>query len=484
VTKRHDNRGLRKVCDCPRRRWLKCLHPWHVNVAVPGGLHLRKSVDKIAGKPVAKKEDAQALLEKLRTDLREGKQVLVKRNGRVDLAAPTAPVRDMLTLAQLLDDYIARHVTIAPRGDNSIANAECHRRVITRTEVELPTGERRAFGEWLVRDITPDAIDKFKAARTAPAKVAAKDADGRQRARVVGGLVGANRNLSFLRAAFNWGLKKRILDFLAESPFRYKGQVAVSLHREADRRRRRRLEGDEAERLLAACDPPRRNPKTKEVMKEQPLARLRPIVEAAIETGCRRGELLSLQWSQVKGLDGERPYIYLPAGKTKTKTDRVVPVSSRLKAILEMRRQDPAGEDFPPTAYVFGNAIGQRTKSITTAWKLACRRAGLIDFHFHDLRREAGSRWIEGGMVLHEVRDFLGHARVSQTDTYLGTNADRLHEALKRFERHQSGEAAAGAARNAVAIEVAAAASETGGQSTEPKDDREDRSEKSRSVVN
>ena len=41
--------------------------------------------------------------------------------------------------------------------------------------------------------------------------------------------------------------------------------------------------------------------------------------------------------------------------------------------------------------------------------------------------------------MLHEVRDFLGHTRVSQTDTYLGTNADRLHEALKRFEAHRNG---------------------------------------------
>ena len=114
---------------------------------------------------------------------------------------------------------------------------------------------------------------------------------------------------------------------------------------------------------------------------------------------------------------GARPHRYLPAAKTKTKRDRVVPVSTRLMAILEMRRKDPAGEDLPPDAYVFGNALGQRTASIKTAWTLACKRAGLVDFHFHDLRREAGSRWIEGGMVLHEVRDFLGHTRVSQTDT-------------------------------------------------------------------
>ena len=240
----------------------------------------------------------------------------------------------------------------------------------------------------------------------------------RRTVRRLGGVVGANRHLSFLRAAFNWGITKRTLDFLEENPFRYKGTTAVKLHNESDRRRRRRLEGDEANRLLAACDPPRINPKTKELMTDQPAPRLRPIVEAAIETGCPLGELLSLQWGQVKDLDGARPHLYLPAAKTKTKRDRVVPISSRLKAILEMRRQDPAGKDMPPEAYVFGNALGQRTQSIKTAWRLACRRAGLVNFRFHDLRREAGSRCIEGGMVLHEVRDFLGHTKVSQTDTH------------------------------------------------------------------
>jgi integrase len=413
--KRHDNHGLRKVCGCARRRCLKCPHPWHVNFKLKGGDHLRKSVDKLAGKHIASKEDAKKILDKLRTDLRENRLVTVKRGKHVDVAPPTAPVVDTLTVDQLLEQFITRHVATKNRLQ-SIPSARCSQGVVARTELQLPTGERRRFGDWLVRDVTSDAIDKLKGALTQQRTVRRKDADGRERTRRLGGLVGANRHLSFLRAAFNWGITKRILDFLEENPFRYKGTTAVKLHDESERRRRRRLEGDEAERLLAACDPVRRNPKTKEVMKDQPLPRLRPIIEAAIETGCRRGELLSLQWSQVKDLDGARPHLYLPASKTKTKRDRVIPISTRLKAILEMRRLDPAGKQLPPEAYVFGNAIGQRTQSIKTAWRLACRRAGLVNFRFHDLRREAGSRWIEGGMVLHEVRDFLGHTRVSQTD--------------------------------------------------------------------
>jgi integrase len=39
--------------------------------------------------------------------------------------------------------------------------------------------------------------------------------------------------------------------------------------------------------------------------------------------------------------------------------------------------------------------------------------------HFHDLRREAGSRWLEGGINLLTVSKMLGHASVSMTDRYL-----------------------------------------------------------------
>jgi integrase len=237
------------------------------------------------------------------------------------------------------------------------------------------------------------------------------------------------RDLSLLRAAFNWAIK---LEYVDRTPFRKSNTPIVKLTKESGRRRR--LDGDECERLLLACDPLLLNPKTKAPLFTQPRPRLRPIVEAALETGCRRGELLSMQWWQVKDLDGRFPLIELPAAKTKTKQNRAVPISNRLKAILEMRRNDPAGDPHGPQAYVFGNEIGQRRGSIKAAWRLACCRAGIIDLRFHDLRREAGSRWLEGGVPLQIVRDWLGHANISQTSTYLDSTVKGQHEAMRRYE--------------------------------------------------
>ena len=45
----------------------------------------------------------------------------------------------------------------------------------------------------------------------------------------------------------------------------------------------------------------------------------------------------------------------LPPDRTETNAGRVVPVGSRLRAVLDLRRHAPDGEPHPPTAYIFGN---------------------------------------------------------------------------------------------------------------------------------
>ena len=126
--------------------------------------------------------------------------------------------------------------------------------------------------------------------------------------------------------------------------------------------------------------------------------------------------------------------IVLPASKTKTHDLRVIPVSSDLRAVLEMRRTDPKGEEFSPDAYVFGNAVGERRVTIKTAWRNTCRRAGIRDLHFHDLRWEFACRLLESSADLHDVRDFLGHANITTTSRYLRSTPVRLAQALERME--------------------------------------------------
>ena len=285
--------------------------------------------------------------------------------------------------------------------------------VASRTVLPRPAGGEARLGDWLVADVTADTLERLREVRSVP-DVRTREKKGSNR---VGGQVAANRDLRLLRAAFNWALRT---GYVERTPFKRGTVSAVTLAKELARSRR--LQTGEADRLLAKCG-----------------ARLRVIVEAALETGCRKGELLNLEWSQVQ-LEG-RPELWLPADKTKTGKARRVPISTRLKAILEMRRDTlraalelKPDETLPGALHVFGNEIGQRVGAIKTAWRLACERAAIQDLHFHDLRREAGSRWMDAGVPLATIQRWLGHANIAQTSTYLAASAAGEHEAMRRFE--------------------------------------------------
>ncbi len=122
---------------------------------------------------------------------------------------------------------------------------------------------------------------------------------------------------------------------------------------------------------------------------------------------------------------------------TKTAVARTIPMSQRLRGELDMRRTDLTGQPFPSGAYVFGNEIGERVKSVRRAWTRTCARAGIDGLHLHDLRREFGSRLQEApGVSLHEVATWLGHCNISTTSRSLATTtAGQLHHTLRKMEK-------------------------------------------------
>jgi integrase len=407
---RRRNNGIRKVCGCPRRTWPKCPHPWHFNFRPRGGPDFRFSLDKHLGRHVESKTEAEAIAADLKRQIREG-----------TFGKPT-PRADM-TLQQLAGIYLDRYVST--RHADTRGNFESRLRTICSTPVQTPDGHTMPFGDWRVTDIVTDSIERFREARRAAGA----------------GLGGTNRTLSMLRALFNWALR---VGYVEATPFRRVGVPVVSLPREAPRSRR--LQDWEEAALLGAASP-----------------HVRDIIIAAVETGMRLGEILGLRWHQVEGMHadgahvtwGPRPTIHLKAEDTKTRRSRRIPISSRLRAVLEMRRLDPAGHPLPIEGHVFGNPIGQRIGSITRAWQACVLRAhghtprytttanlspasrkalAAIDLHFHDLRREAGSRWLEGGVPLHTVRDWLGHTSIAQTSTYLAGTMTSQHDAMTAFE--------------------------------------------------
>ena len=151
--------------------------------------------------------------------------------------------------------------------------------------------------------------------------------------------------------------------------------------------------------------------------------------------------------------------IHLRAANTKARRARYLPMSQRLWAVIEMRRHDPLGREFPVTAFVFGTQTGERVKSVKTAWEAArlkahlcdakreknsrltqeCRRQfAEINLHFHDLRREAGSRLLDAGVPLGVIQAFLDHANISTSSRYLKVTQHGMHVALRQYEERRS----------------------------------------------
>jgi integrase len=91
--------------------------------------------------------------------------------------------------------------------------------------------------------------------------------------------------------------------------------------------------------------------------------------------------------------------------------------------VLEERQNGPDGAPLPPSAYVFGNAVGELVskQKVNELWRATCKAAGVEDLTMHDLRRTFGSRFLEASNDVHAVRDVLAHSSVTMTNTYLST---------------------------------------------------------------
>jgi integrase len=125
---------------------------------------------------------------------------------------------------------------------------------------------------------------------------------------------------------------------------------------------------EEADRLVEACSD-----------------HLRPLVIFMLYTGARTGEALWLDWRNV---DLSRAHVSFP--KTKNGEARGVPLHPRVVAALanldgrtgEVFRR-PDGKPYSRPRDAGDTSAGTRIKN---AFKGACRRAGITDFHPHDCR--------------------------------------------------------------------------------------------------
>lgn len=143
-----------------------------------------------------------------------------------------------------------------------------------------------------------------------------------------------------------------------------------------------------------------------------------PAMILAVETGLRRGELLSVRWEDV---DQSNRLLLVP--RTKNGHPRVVPLTLRaLDELAQLKRCHPKSERVLPIS----------PNSLRLAWDRLIRRAGITDLHFHDLRHEAISRFFELGLTVPEVASISGHRDIRMLLRY--AHADR-NWIIRKFDR-------------------------------------------------
>lgn len=218
-----------------------------------------------------------------------------------------------------------------------------------------------------------------------------------------------NRELSVLSAAINYA--RREWEWEIQNP------VSGRKLREPEGRVRW-ITRVEAQALIAAAQ---REPNT---------PHLADFIRLALHTGCRKGELLGLDWWRV---DLQAGLIHLEAQHTKSGKRRSIPLNKKARAAIISRAQFRAAH-CPDSPWVFAHKSGARIQDVKRAFATACTRAQIQDYRIHDMRHTCAAWLVSAGVPLTEVRDLLGHSTITMTERYAHLAPENLRAAVAMLE--------------------------------------------------
>jgi integrase len=145
-------------------------------------------------------------------------------------------------------------------------------------------------------------------------------------------------------------------------------------------------------------------------------------IRLLILTGCRVGEILTLQWSEV---DFEQRCLRLADSKTGRKTVYLNTAALQVLAGIERADDNP---------YVIeGSKPGNHLVGLTRTWFRIRRRAGLAEVRLHDLRHTYASIGAGMGLSLPIIGKLLGHTQPVTTQRYAHLAADPMRQAAERI---------------------------------------------------
>jgi integrase len=157
------------------------------------------------------------------------------------------------------------------------------------------------------------------------------------------------------------------------------------------------------------------------LLKELP-SELKPLFAVGYATGIRLGELRPIGWDQTDLSEG---FIVLHKGETKNGDGRMVPILEGDMQDLLTEAKKERDANWPDSPWVF-NRQGEQIKDFRWAWEQACKRAGVPDVKFHDLRRTAVRNMRRDGVPQVVRMKISGHKTDSMERRYNIVDGDDI----------------------------------------------------------
>lgn len=155
---------------------------------------------------------------------------------------------------------------------------------------------------------------------------------------------------------------------------------------------------------------------------------LKSMIRIAILTGIRLNSIRTLAW---KCIDLGANTITVDAIYSKNKKTQIIPMSTNLRQLLLEAKLRCGGSE-----YVFPEAMDVTSSTISIRFSTLCKRLGIKDLRFHDLRHTCGTRLAEKGHGIETISKVLGHSSITMSMMYVHPkdSVKRAMEDLANFE--------------------------------------------------
>lgn len=370
MSKRRNNDGLRKLCNCAPRTWAKCAHPWHFNFChgkSPDGLkrHYRFSLDKHLGRRLKSKSEAEGEAERIRIAIRDG------------VFGATLPQTEAPAVVLTVSAYVAEW--------SRTVNGRLKASTIGFYEDNLDHHVLPLLGARPIAEIKrADCISLITTLRSKGLKI-----------RTIRGVV---RTLSTVLTQ-------------ATDEGKLDSNPALNLRNYLKR-------GDEAETEIDPFDPADAEHFTDTAREHFP--KWHPFVLCGLRTGMRLGELLGLEWGDIdwrnRTIKVRRNWTRGAITTPKNHQRRMVRMSPKLTATLRLWRRQLRKQfledGLPRPEIIFPSEIGTRLddSNVRKVFRAICEKAELRHRSPHDMRHTFATLSLLEGAQLAYVSKQLGHA--------------------------------------------------------------------------